>query len=43
MKNTMTRSNAAAVFDIDNYNRVNDSFGHQAGDEALCELVRVAR
>jgi diguanylate cyclase (GGDEF)-like protein len=29
------------VFDIDNFKTYNDRFGHEAGDEILCETVRL--
>jgi diguanylate cyclase (GGDEF)-like protein len=29
------------VFDIDNFKTFNDHFGHEAGDEILCETVRL--
>ncbi len=32
-----------AVIDIDNFKKLNDTHGHQTGDEALIHLVRIAK
>ena len=35
------RAVTVLVFDIDDFKRYNDDFGHDAGDEVLCETVRL--
>jgi diguanylate cyclase len=31
------------IFDVDHFKRVNDEFGHRAGDKCLCEIVKRVR
>jgi len=33
---------SAIILDIDNFKHINDSFGHETGDEAICACVRAA-
>lgn len=36
-------SYAAAILDIDNFKKVNDNFGHLAGDQVLRDIARILR
>ncbi|HEX7524012.1 MAG TPA: GGDEF domain-containing protein, partial [Candidatus Deferrimicrobium sp.] len=35
------RNLSLMMIDLDNFKRINDTFGHQAGDHALCEVARI--
>lgn len=40
---TARRDVSVLVFDIDDFKQYNDRYGHEAGDEILCEVVRLLR
>jgi diguanylate cyclase (GGDEF)-like protein len=33
---------SAIILDIDNFKKINDSYGHETGDEAICACARAA-
>jgi diguanylate cyclase (GGDEF)-like protein len=43
MKDERTRNFCVAFCDIDNFKRVNDSFGHDGGDEVLRHITKILR
>ena len=42
-KNSSGVSYSAAIMDIDNFKKVNDNFGHLAGDQVLRDIARILR
>jgi len=39
----LNQSNALLMYDIDDFKKVNDTYGHPAGDHVLCEAVDIVK